>query len=165
MTIATFSLRRAVAADAPAMWALRAQAIRETCRSHYPSELLERWSSSPLPDTFPSRIESEYFIVGTVESRVAGFATLKVSSAEIEAVFVSPDAGRRGLGRALLANLEGAALAGGLHSLGLHSSLNAVPFYQAMGYTAISESTYTTSQGLEIACVHMRKAFEAGFKR
>lgn len=160
MTVATFSLRRAVAADAPAMWAIRAQAIRETCRNHYPAALIARWSSGSLPESFPSRIEGGYFIVGTVESRIAGFAALKVSSAEIEAVFVAPDAGRHGLGRQLLANLEDAALDAGLRAVRVNSSLNAVPFYRAMGYRSISEGIYTTSQGLGIACMHMGKAFD-----
>lgn len=161
MRLARFSLRRAIAADAPAIWAVRAGAIRQTCRSHYPAELLERWASSPLPDTFQSRIENEYFIVGTAGSRVAGFAALKVSGAEIEAVFVAPDAGRRGLGRALLADLETVARQSGLQSLSLNASLNAVPFYCAVGYSAVSEGIYTTSQGLEIACVHMQKQLDS----
>lgn len=152
-----FSLRRATAADAPAMWALRAEAIRMGCRDHYPDDLLQRWSSGPIPVTFPSRIENEYFIVGILGSRVAGFAALKTATAEIDAVFVSPDAGRHGLGRRLLACLEDAARARNLEALQLSSSLNAVPFYEAMGYGAISRGTYTTSQGLEIACVRMRK--------
>jgi len=155
---ATFSLRRATAADAPAMWAVRADAIRRGCRDHYPDDLLERWACSPLPETFPDRIESGYFMVGTSGSQVAGFAAIKLSSAEVEAVFVSPDAARRGLGRSLLAHLEGAALRAGLRAIALDSSLNAVSFYEAMGYRAISKGTYTTSQGLEIACVHMGKS-------
>lgn len=152
------SVRRATASDAPAMWAIRADAIRWTCRSHYPAELLDRWASGPLPETFPTRIGNEYFVVATVESRIAGFAALKISSAEIEAVFVAPDAGRRGLGRQLLADLENAALREGLESLSLNSSLNAVPFYAALGYDSVSENIHTTSQGLQIACVYMTRS-------
>jgi GNAT superfamily N-acetyltransferase len=160
MTVAAFSLRRAVAADAPAMWAIRAQAIRETCRSHYPAELLDRWACSPLPETFPARIENEYFVVGTAGSRVAGFGALNISNGEIEAVFVAPEAGRRGLGRSLLAALEKAAVDAGLKMISLGSSLNAVPFYQAAGYHAGERGTYTTSQGVEIACVRMSKPLD-----
>lgn len=163
--LTTMSLRRAIAADAPAMWSVRAQAIRETCRGHYPADLLERWASSPLPDTCPRRIENEYFIVGSLESRIVGFAGLKTASAEVEAVFVAPSAGRRGLGRQLLADLENFALGSGLRALSLCSSLNAVPFYATLGYIAGTQKTYTTSQGLEIACVVMQKPLEAKLKR
>ena len=161
---ATIAVRRATAADAPVLWAIRAEAIRLTCRSHYPAGLLERWASSPLPDSFPARLESEHFIVGSIESRIAGFAGLKVSGAEIEAVFVAPDASRRGLGRQLMARLESAALDADLPALSLSSSLNAVAFYAALGYIAGAQKTYTTSQGLEIACVPMHKALDAARK-
>lgn len=160
-TLAAITLRRATAADAPAMWAVRAAAIRQTCRSHYPAEMLERWASSPLPDSFPSRIESEYFVVATIESRIVGFAGIKAASAEVEAVFVAPDTGRHGLGRSLMADLEIAALEAGIESLSLSSSLNAVPFYRALGYSAGAQKIYTTSQGLEIACVIMQKQLVA----
>ncbi len=139
------------------MWTVRADAIRRTCSGHYPDALLERWSSSPMPETFPANIEKEHFVVAAIESRIAGFAALKRASAEIDAVFVSPDAGRRGVGRRLLAHLENIAQELGLQTLRLNSSLNAVPIYRAAGYETVSQGVYTTSAGMEIACVHMRK--------
>lgn len=153
-----FAIRRATAADAPAMWAVRSDAIRRTCISHYPADMLERWASSPMPETFPANIECEYFIVGVAGSRVAGFAALKASSAVVDAVFVAPGDGGRGLGRWLLADLEAAAREMGLQTLSLSASLNAVPFYRAAGYETVSEGTYTTSTGVEIACVRMKKS-------
>ncbi|MGH8192166.1 MAG: GNAT family N-acetyltransferase [Rhodanobacteraceae bacterium] len=160
MTDTGFSLRRATARDAPVMWALRADAIRKTCKGHYPAEMLERWASSPIPDTFARNIENEYFIVGVADSRIAGFAALRTSTAEVEAVFVAPACGRHGLGRRLLARLEVAAMEKGLQKLGLNASLNAVPFYRSAGYDVISEGTYTTRAGVEIACVRMEKSLD-----
>lgn len=151
------SLRRGTAADAPALWAIRADAIRQTCRSHYPVEMLERWAASPLPETFPDNIELQYVVVGTAGPTIAGFATLNASTAEVEAVFVAPAHGGHGLGRQLLAHLEAVAAQQGLQSLRLCASLNAVAFYRAAGFRAVSEGNYTTSAGVEIACVHMEK--------
>jgi N-acetylglutamate synthase-like GNAT family acetyltransferase len=164
MAIATFSLRRATAADASAMWDVRCDAIRQTCRSHYPVDLLERWASTPLPETFGQRIEDEYVVVGTLDSRIVGFASLKASEELVDAVFVSPDAGRRGLGRQLLAQLEEVAVKLGLQTLRVNASLNAAPFYAAAGYEAISEDIYTTSAGVAIECVRMRKSLRAQSK-
>jgi len=158
MAIATFSLRRATAADAPAMWEVRCDAIRRTCRSHYPVELLERWASTPLPESFGQRIEDEHVVAGMIDSRIVGFASLKASEKLIDAVFVSPDAGRNGLGRQLLAQLEEVAVKLGLQMLRVNASLNAAPFYAAAGYEAMREDIYTTSAGVEIACVRMKKS-------
>ncbi|MGH8213310.1 MAG: GNAT family N-acetyltransferase [Rhodanobacteraceae bacterium] len=161
MTLATLSLRRATAADAADLWRVRCDAIRETCRSHYPAEMLERWAATPLPETFGRRIEDEYAIVGITGSGIAGFAALKASASLIDAVFVAPGEGRRGLGRQLLANLERVAIARGLQTLRVNASLNAVPFYAAAGYEGISQGIYTTSAGVQIACVRMEKSLGA----
>lgn len=139
------------------MWAIRSDAIRCTCRSHYPDDLLERWASGVMPHTFPDRIESGYFVIGLARTGAAGFAALNTANAQIDAVFVSPQHGRRGLGRQLLAHLEERASAMVLSELAVDASLNAVPFYRAAGYRAVSEGIYITSTGLEIACVRMQK--------
>lgn len=139
------------------MWAIRADAIRCTCRSHYPEDLLERWASGVMPNGFPDRIESGCFVIGLAQTGTAGFAALNVTNAQIEAVFVSPQHGRRGLGRELLAHLEEHASAMALRELDVDASLNALTFYRAAGYRALSEGVYVTSAGLEIACVRMQK--------
>ena len=64
MTNATFTLRRAVAADAPVLWAIHRDAILRTCRSHYPDALLQHWASGPVPASFPRNIENGYFVAG-----------------------------------------------------------------------------------------------------
>ncbi|MBS0382937.1 MAG: GNAT family N-acetyltransferase [Proteobacteria bacterium] len=152
-----FMLRRATAVDAPALWALRIDAIRRTCRGHYPDALIERWAASPMPDSFSSHLEREHAVVGVTGTRIAGFAVLNPVNTEVEAVFVAPDHGRHGLGRRLMAELEAAASRMGLRKLHLDASLNAVPFYTAAGYHALGQDTYTTSTGLAIACVRMEK--------
>lgn len=157
MTGPEFSLRRATATDAPALWAVRTKAILETCRGHYPDELLERWARSPMPESFPGDIEGGYCVVAITDGWIAGFAERRAKTGEVQALFVAPGMGRRGLGRQLLANLEADALEMGIGRLGLHASLNAVPFYRAAGYRSISEGTYTTSAGVELACVRMEK--------
>lgn len=160
MTITRFVLRRGTAADAPALWTVRADAIRGTCCSHYPRELIERWAASPLPEAFAGTIERKHVVVGIAESRIAGFAILDAFAAKVEAVFVVPAVTRRGLGRHLLAHLEATAREAGLHRLDVDASLNAVPFYAAAGYETLSQGVHTTSTGIEIACVRMEKSLD-----
>jgi hypothetical protein len=90
MTRARFTLRRATVADAPAMWDIRAEAIRVTCRSRYPEAMLARWAATPMPGTIVANIERGYFTAGILESSIAGFAAINVAAAEIEALFVAP---------------------------------------------------------------------------
>ena len=87
-----------------------------------------------------------------------GFGVLNQETAEVEAVYVSPGAGRRGIGLEILRKLEERASALGLRVLRLNASLNAVPFYEKAGYVAQERSKYRLLTGVEIACVPMMKA-------
>jgi len=91
---------------------------------------------------------------------VAGFGRLDVTEAEAEgevvAVYVHPDCARRGVGSAILANLEGYARGRGLAKLTLTASLNAVGFYERVGYERVREVTLETSRGVELDCLSMR---------
>ena len=87
-----------------------------------------------------------------------GFGVLNQLIAEVEAVYVDPEAGRRGIGLEVLLKLEERARALGLRVLRLNASLNAVPFYERAGYVARAQSKYRLLTGVEIACVPMVKA-------
>ena len=152
-----FTLRRATASDAPTLWSIRSAAIRETCRSHYSRQIVEHWAASPIPQAFAADIENGHCVVGVAGRRVAGFAELRIGVATVQAVFVAPDMQHRGLGQRLLTHIEAVAAQSGLAEISLDASLNVVPFYLAAGYSIVSEGTYTTNAGVELACVHMRK--------
>lgn len=79
---------------------------------------------------------------------------------EIRAVYVHPDAARTGVGSAILADLEGWARGRGVASLGLHASLNAVPFYEARGYDRVGERTHEFEGGVEAPVVEMHKRLD-----
>ncbi|WP_436923344.1 GNAT family N-acetyltransferase [Halosimplex amylolyticum] len=90
---------------------------------------------------------------------VAGFGRLDAAGAEGEvvAVYVHPDYARSGVGSAVLSNLEGYARGTGLTELALIASLNAVGFYERLGYERTRAVTHETSHGVELDCVEMRK--------
>lgn len=88
---------------------------------------------------------------------IVGFGVLNGENRVIEAVYVSPDVMRRGVGLTILGLLEKQARALGLEVLFLNSSLNAVQFFQRAGYVAQQESKYRLHSGVEIACVPMVK--------
>jgi GNAT superfamily N-acetyltransferase len=150
-------LRRATAADAADIWEVRTRAISDSCHGHYPAPLIEAWTLTPMPITFASFIETETFVVAVLLHRVVGFAGLRPLTGEIDAVFVSPDFARQGLGERLLAHLESVASGLGITSSRLKASLNSVAFYKAAGYIEGTEGWHITASGLQIACVHMEK--------
>ena len=150
-------IRRGIASDADRIWQVRTRAIRESCRSDYREAEIEAWASQPKPAGLEALIEDTDFLVAVVEGRVVGHAFLDRNLCEIAAVFVCPDHARSGIGSALMRSLEQTAREAGLAHLRLSATLNAVDFYEALGYASIKRSTYQHPSGLELACVLMQK--------
>jgi putative acetyltransferase len=70
---------------------------------------------------------------------------------------VDPQAARQGVGSALVKEMERIARDRGLPHLELHASLNAEPFYTALGYEALAREDHVLRSGLRMAAVKMRK--------
>jgi putative acetyltransferase len=158
---AAFEVRRAVPADAEAVRRVHGASIRELCAADYTPEQLEAWAS-------PARIEQYQFAIARHEfyvafdvaassQRVIGFSELDRELGEVKAVYVDALWSRRGVGRALLAELERAARGHQLTQLQLEASLNAEAFYLAAGYRSVARRTHILSSGDGVPCVEMRK--------
>lgn len=154
-----FEFRFAKSSDAAAVWALRANAIRLKCSSHYPADVIETWAAAKMPSTFGALIENEHFVVVEQGGRIVGYAGLNPTEQEIEAIFVSPDFSGQGLGALLLERAEKQARDLRFGTVKLKASLNAVNFYQRAGYSEVGRGWHSSMSGLEIACVHMEKHF------
>ena len=94
-------------------------------------------------------------VAETAESppRVLGFGQLLAPEGLIEAVYVDPDAARRGIGAALVAALEREARARGARTLALDASLNSVPFYRALGFDVDAAAQHPLAPGV-VASLH-----------
>jgi N-acetylglutamate synthase-like GNAT family acetyltransferase len=126
----------------------------------YTPEEIQAWAIPKKLESYEESIRGKEFFVAEEDGIILGFSVLNQESAVVEAVYVSPGAGRRGIGLELLKELEERARALGLRVLRLNASLNAVSFYKRAGYVAREESKYRLSNGVEIACVPMVKAME-----
>jgi len=158
----TIVVRKATTADAAVIRAVRTRAILVGCKRHYDDDLLRAWAHNPMPASFPLFIESEPFYVAERASTVVGFAGLKHSTSELNAVFVAPEFTGQGLGMRLLRLVENVACDLRIPLLGLSASLNSVPFYSRAGYIAGAREMYATSSGLQIPCVRMEKHLSEG---
>ena len=152
-----FTVRRAREEDAKGIWRVHTSAIRGIANSHYSPEEVEAWASPRKPEHYAEAIRNKEFYVAEEEGAVIGFGTLNPEENEIEAVYVSPEVVRRGVGSAILVRLEERARALGLKSLKMEASLNAVPFYRSVGYESQRSMKHRLSSGVEIGCVLMTK--------
>jgi GNAT superfamily N-acetyltransferase len=76
-------------------------------------------------------------------------------AARIRAFFVDPACARRGFGRQLFEACAAAAAGAGFRNLELVATLPGVPFYRALGFTAVEHLTPMLPDGQPFAVVRM----------
>lgn len=155
MTLAPITIRPARADEIPVLEALIERSARGLSRSDYDEAEIE----ALIAHIFG--IDSEVvadgtYLVAEIDGRIAGcggwsrrrtlfggdrFAAREnglldpaVDAARIRAFFVDPPFARRGVGKAILAACEAAAVAAGFRALALMATLPGVPFYAAEGF-------------------------------
>jgi GNAT superfamily N-acetyltransferase len=104
----------------------------------YPRSVIEHQLHTHYTlDWIKKQMQSRYFIVALIDGKVAGTGSL--DGDEIKAVFVDPDHQRRGLGRAIMEDLERYGKSIGLQEIKLNSSITGFEFYKALHYRLVRE--------------------------
>lgn len=150
-------LRRATPDDVTAISIAHHAAIRQICSSAYSPEQIDAWTSALTIDRYEAAMDRFDFVVAELEGRVVGFAIADLPGAELNALYVAPSAGGRGVGSALLEAAEARARAAGVARLTLKATLNAVSFYEEAGYVRLCSARHALPGGRELPCVGMAK--------
>jgi GNAT superfamily N-acetyltransferase len=154
------TIRNAVAGDATAMMEVHREAVFAKAAGHYSRAMLEAWAPGATADRV-AHVEQEIadpaFIVVVAEAAgdLIGFAMAIPTNGELRAVYVKPNR-VGGVGRALLAAIEGRAFAL-TDRLACDASLNAEGFYKANGYQAEALIRHEFLPGTAIPCIRMSK--------
>jgi putative acetyltransferase len=164
-TDASFSLRRGLPGDARAILEAHRSAVRGTASAYYSQAVIDEWGAVYLA---PERITNferwiergEEVIVVAVDftDKVIGFGSIVPNNSELRAVYVCAEYGRRGIGRAILSQLETLAREAGLNELSMDASMNAVPFYTANGFISLGPGEHPMPSGNRMACMRMSKS-------
>ncbi len=149
-------IRKAVSADAQAVFELRNAAINAQCAAHYAAADLKIWTSGEMSDSLIRHVETICH-VAVIEGTVAGTCMLDLVSGQVDAIFVHPAFMRRGIGRQMMQHLQSLAQEAGLASLHLSATLNAVAFYRSLGFTGDTIAQYKSPRGISLDCVPMVK--------
>lgn len=151
------TLRPALLSDIAALWALRTRAVRISCASHYTQPQIDAWADSPPPAAYPALLRAGGGVVAMAGEHIAGYAMLDADNWQVDAVFVDPGYAGMGLGKRLLAALEGLARERGMARLQLSASLNAVAFYQSAGFVPLRQEAHAHRSGVQLDSVVMEK--------
>jgi len=127
-------IREAKKDDCPAIYKVHSSAIHGLPRGSSGSEGVLEWLKTRKPSAYEQEMQSETFVVAEDDGEIVGWGALSIPTAEITNVFVDPAHHRRGIGTALLAELEAVAQASGLTAVELKATGTAIDFYLATGY-------------------------------
>lgn len=154
-------IRAGVLADAAAFAAVQRASIDGLATPHYTPEEAASWADGLAPAVYlDAMLRGERFLVAERRGAVAGFCSFRDD--EIVGLYVRPEQARRGIARALLARAEAAIAAAGIGRIRLCASLPGRAFYEAAGYRAVGEKSWSTRGGLTIRVVEMERRLGPG---
>jgi putative acetyltransferase len=152
--------------DAQAFLEVHHAAVRAIATKDYPPSVIEAWAPLPLTEDAVERVrknvEKEYRLIAEVDGKIVGIGALVLEKAELRACYVAPEASRKGVGSALVREIERIACKRGLHYLILDSSVTAERFYASLGYEVRDRGEHILDSGRSMACVKMHKEIGSG---
>ena len=136
-------------------------AVRGLAAGHYPPDVIADWAPLPLTEQHLAGLarnpDNELRLVAEIDGEIVGIGVLVVARSELRACHVAPQAVRKGVGRALVQEIERLAQDNGLTTLQLAASLNAEAFYRSLGYAALGPTEHVLRSGTPMACVKTAK--------
>lgn len=155
------AVRRGTDEDRDAIHRVHVESIRGLGRTHYDDEQIEAWATSPTPEGYDLSDDREPFFVASRGDTLTGFAQIDLDREHLEKLYVHPAAERTGVGTALVDRAESVALEEGVSTVSLVASLNAVLFYERVGYegrdATVKTLRTTTGESVAFPCLEMEK--------
>lgn len=112
-------------------------ALRETNAKDYSEAVIARVAQSFSPSAVLDLLTRRTVFVAVLGHDIIGVASL--DSSVVRTVFVKPERQSQGVGRALMAEVESAAIEKGVGLLTVPSSVTAEPFYARLGFSAVRD--------------------------
>jgi GNAT superfamily N-acetyltransferase len=154
-------VRPATDADLDSIAAIQEASILALGAGTYARDQLEAWARVGI-EMRHGLLGQGSFFVAQIQREIVGVGGWSAdagdrSAAWIRYVFVRPDAVRKSIGRHLMGAVEASAYTAGRSVFHLWSSLNAVGFYQALGYRRRQAIRLPLGRGLDMSGMHMVK--------
>jgi putative acetyltransferase len=155
------SLREASPEDAAVMAHIQSASLRENGEEYYTDEQLAHLApAEPDAETIP---EDEFTddscrpIIAELDGEIVGWGSIYLNENVLAATFVDPDYTGQGTGRAIVEKLEAIARQEDVEELTVPASLNAVGFYETLGYKKQREIDASDPDTPEIPSVELTK--------
>jgi putative acetyltransferase len=133
--------------DAEPTWQAYFQAIRGTASKDYSPEQIAAWAPEQVDlAEWNERRLTAHTVVASIERRVVGFSDV-TDNGLLDMLFVHPDAGGRGVARALVGAVISKARELGLSQIHTHASRTALPALKRFGFQVERTNTENWIRG------------------
>lgn len=139
---------------------IHSRSVRGLAAQHYPTEVIDAWvvpATAENVDGFLLNCDDEIRLIAELDGEPVGIGALVVGNLELRACYVVPEAARKGVGSALVREIERLAMTHRLTRLRLQASVNAEAFYAALGYETVERGDHVLRTGQRMAAVKMVK--------
>ena len=130
----------------------------------YSASAIAAWVNSKSLKAYQNIPNHNRLIVAEEKEQIIGFGLLNLDKKSIDSLYVWPNQAGRGYGKILLECIEKIAQEEGIDELTLSSTLNAVEFYQHMGYEKKMRSSYRLLSGVTLDCISMNKKIMGNYQ-
>lgn len=161
--IAALSIRPFAAADTDAVIELRNRAFEELSGDAYSPAQIAALRENRIQRDYAEELVRNHIMLAFDDKlglvAMGGWIAMPddASIGRIRKLAVNPVVARRGLGRRMVEDAEQWARETGCRSFVVRSSLNAVPFYERLGYRVTGYGTVPTAAGIDIPMTMMEK--------
>ena len=131
-------IRPARSDDAEGISRVIISALGETNAKDYSAAVIARVAQSFSPEAMSDLLARRLVFVAVDQDRIVGTASL--DDRVVRTVFIEPNRQGCGIGRALMAEVERAAIERGVAVLAVPSSVTAEAFYAKLGFSPVRES-------------------------
>ncbi|MFK8400773.1 GNAT family N-acetyltransferase [Pseudomonas sp. BGr12] len=134
------TIRQARSDDATAISQVIVAAVRESNGQDYPASVIELVVANFTPERVIELLQQRLVFVALLDDEIVGTGALDGHT--VRSLFIAPQQQRKGIGQALMGQIEKAALERGIEALLVPSSLTAESFYARLGYRLLREQLH-----------------------
>lgn len=151
-------IRKATEEDVAMIYQTHVSSIIELCSGIYTPAQIIAWIQAIIPDNYIRGIKNfEFYVAEDTRGYIAGLLIFNEKTGEVYALYIAPWAANNGLGRSFLDLVENVIQSCGHRKISLKSTLNAVSFYEHMGFECMGESIHELEGGETLPCMQMIK--------
>lgn len=151
-------IRKATKNDITMIYKVHVLSIIELCSSMYTPSQIYAWTHGLSPDRYIEGIENfEFYVTENAKGRISGLLIFNEEIGEVYALYIAPWEVQKGLGRSLMGLAESTIQNRGHMKISLKSTLNAISFYEKMGFERTGESLHELRNDETLPCMQMIK--------